>query len=441
MDFNVNIYKEFRKKFFEKIGVIGLYLYVLSIMISKSGMNLGLSFMAIGYLYLIKNKKNWVVNYYFKEIKLILFLIIIIPVFSLFSVGGVNSFFISFQKLYRYFGILFIPVFISFSEKKIKFFYLLYFSILVNFIKGFFFYYKNDWKFSLRYMSFGNNLLDDAHMSAMLFFIILSILVFSILERNLILFFISFFILIINVLIILLSQSRGAWLSWIVGLLFFTFVNLFNYRKKILKNKFIFSILAIILGIILISVTKTDYIKNNIYYNRFLSIKKIDEDSPKIRLIMWESAIYNYKKHYILGVGRDNSPKYILKYLTKYKKYDSVKNKYMLNEIAKAGNMHNMYFTSLIEEGVLCFIFIIVLGNLLLKEYIFLKLYKSFDLYYFIILGCLCSTLAFCISGLTENAWRNFWKMNTFILILGIYQNTKYQRINIEVKDEKNKDI
>ena len=41
---------------------------------------------------------------------------------------------------------------------------------------------------------------------------------------------------------------------------------------------------------------------------------------------MWESAIYNYKKHYILGVGRDNSPKYILKYLTKYKKYDRLKN-------------------------------------------------------------------------------------------------------------------
>ena len=396
-------------KYSEKIGLAGVYLFAFSLMISKSGMNLGLGLMILGSLSFIK-------NFNIKEMeiekKLLLLLLILYPVFSFLSPGGVKSSLIALDKTYRYFSLFFIPLYLNKEKEILNVISCICFSVIINFINGMKIYSERGWNLKLRYESFGNNLLDDAHMFAMLSFLILAFIVYCIINKK-----IKFLILSIPAYILalsglLLSQTRGAWLSLIGGLGIFIFLCIKN--KKIIIAVFIGCLLS---GAIL---SKTEYLKNNYYVNRFKSIKNINDDSPKIRLLMWQGAIYTFKENLIFGAGRDNSPKYILEYLEKNNKYDEVHNKKMLKDIAETGNAHNMYFTSISEEGILSFLLFVFWGMIFFNEILLLKKLKNKNLYY-ILIGCISLTCAFYITGLTENAWRNIWKTNTFLIGVSMY--------------------
>ena len=135
---------------------------------------------------------------------------------------------------------------------------------------------------------------------------------------------------------------------------------------------------------------------------------------------MWQGTIYTFKENLIFGTGRDNSPKYILEYLEKNNKYDEVNAKWMLKSIAETGNAHNMYFTSISEEGILSLFLFAFWGVMFFNEALLLKKLKNKNLYY-ILIGCISLTCAFYITGLTENAWRNIWKTNTFLMGISMY--------------------
>ena len=141
--------------------------------------------------------------------------------------------------------------------------------------------------------------------------------------------------------------------------------------------------------------------------------------------------MYTFKENIIFGAGRDNSPKYILEYLEKNNKYDEVHNKKMLRDIAETGDAHNMYFTSISEEGILSLFLFAFWGVIFFNEVLLLKKLKNKNLYY-ILIGCISLTCTFYITGLTENAGRNIWKTNTFLIGVSMYLAIK----KLESKNE-----
>lgn len=403
-----------KKNIVNYTGVLGLYIFSVSLMVSKAGMNIGLGLMFLAVLFIDKQEEKIKLE---EEQKYLFILIILVPVFSLFSAGGINSFFICLEKTYRYIPIFLIPIFLKKSIKYRSLIYCIYISIIVNFINGLKFYQTKNWNFNLRYQSYGVSLLDDAHMFSMLSFIVLAIIIYSFNDKKYINFFISIVVYLIILLALIFSQTRGAWLSFLGGLIFFYYFSA--------KNKKIAIITIISVFLLIYNLKNIDIIEKNRYIKRWLSITDIQNDSPKIRILMWEGAVYSFKNNVIFGTGRDNSPKYILEYLEKENKYSEVKNKSSLKVIAQTGNTHNMYFSSLAEEGVLFFYLLWIWSFILIKEIKFQKELKVQSLEYYIMNACIGLTVAFYITGLTENAWKNVWKTNVYLLGIAIYLTLK----------------
>ena len=101
---------------YNKIGELGVYIYTLSLFISKSGVNIGLGFLLLAFLLYLWDRRK--INLTTEE-KYILVILILLPIFSLFSAGGTHSFQRALEKSYRYLPIFFIPLFIT-SERVIK---------------------------------------------------------------------------------------------------------------------------------------------------------------------------------------------------------------------------------------------------------------------------------------------------------------------------------
>ena len=117
------------KKCGEKIGLIGVYLFAFSLMISKSGMNLGLGLMILGSLSFIKNFNIREIEI---EKKFLFLLLILYPVFSFLSPGGVNSSLIALDKTYRYFPLFFIPIFLNKEKEILNVISCICFSVIIN---------------------------------------------------------------------------------------------------------------------------------------------------------------------------------------------------------------------------------------------------------------------------------------------------------------------
>ena len=74
---------------YNKIGELGVYIYTLSLFISKSGVNIGLGFLALAFLLYLWDKRKIRLT---TEEKYILVILILLPIFSLFSAGGLIPF-------------------------------------------------------------------------------------------------------------------------------------------------------------------------------------------------------------------------------------------------------------------------------------------------------------------------------------------------------------
>lgn len=403
----------------EKIGILGVFLFALSIMISKSGINIGLVLMSLSSVFYIKNIKFDKIE---KEQKILLITLVGIVILGLFSDGGIKSAEISLKKSYRYLPIFFAPIFLNNMQKIKKFLFFISCSVIVSFINGMNLYRLKNWKFNIRYESF-TRINDTPHMLTALSFIILGYLLYLYHKKNkkkMIYFSLIYILMLIP---ILLSQTRGSWLALLMGMVVFGII--LNWKK--------FFIIVGILGFLMVPISKTNYYKNNSYIKRFQSIKNIKSDSPKIRLILWKGCVEIYKENPIFGVGRDNLPKHMLKYLEKNKKYDEVQNKYALKEIATAGNPHSMYFSTLVEEGIGAFLLFYFWSYILVSEFLFMRKNKDEKFIYYILLGCVAATLSLYISGLTENTWRSFWRGNIYCIVYIIYLSMK--RNNYKIKE------
>lgn len=402
------------EKYIDKFGIFGLYLFALSLLISKAGINIGIVVMTLSSVFFIKKFEMKNLE---KEQKFLLLALIGIVIIGIFSDGGLKSAEISLKKSYRYLPIFLGPIFLN-TKQRIENF-LLFFSgsVILSFIKGMSIYKERNWNFTAyRYESF-TEINDGSHILAALSFLILGYIFYLYLKnkKEKILYF--FIVYVLMIIPIILSQTRASWLALLAGIIIFA--GMINLKKAV--------VFLGIMGVLVFPLSKTEFYKNNNYVKRFQSIKNIKSDSPKIRLILWESCINIYKENPITGVGRDNSPKYFLEDLEKNNKYEEVGNKDMLKQIAIAGNPHSMYFTALAEEGIGAFLLFYFWSYILLKEILVaFKLKKNNEnMWCFFIIGCVCATCSSYVSGMTEDSWRTFWRANMYVFTYVVYLSSK----------------
>ena len=397
---------------YNKIGELGVYIYTLSLFISKSGISIGLGFLILAFLLYLWDKRKISLTV---EEKYILVILILLPIFSLLSIGGSHSFQRALEKSYRYIGLFFIPLFLQQDKIVERVLSLFSLSIVISFINGIFFYKKLKWDFNERLISFSSNPLDEAHILAMGSMLVLVAIVYYAKEKKWLytLFYSLTFTL--SLIALLLTQGRGAWIGFVAAL----FIVLFFLFKS--KKNFVIAMLAIsLLGY---GAINSKVLENNRYIKRIVSITNADATSPKIRIFLWESSIDMFKNNLPFGVGRDNAGKYALEYMEKNKKYDEMKGKWAkleLKNIAGSGNLHSMYFTSLAEEGILFFPFIGMFLFILYRQ-IRYCIGRERDMNYYIVVGTIGMLVAFLVGGLTENVWREIWKSNMLIFIIGLY--------------------
>ena len=397
---------------YNKIGEIGVYIYTLSLFISKSGISIGLGFLILAFLLYLWDKRRISLTV---EEKYILVILILLPIFSLLSVGGSYSFQRALEKSYRYLPIFFIPLFIK-REKVTKIALSLFsLSIVISFINGIAFYKKLKWNFNARLVSFSSHPLDEAHILAMGSLLLLAVVVYTVVYRKIregAMYSLSF---ILAIIALVMTQGRGAWLGFLAGL----FILLFFLFKR--KRGFTIIMLAIfLLGY---GVINSKVLENNRYIKRIISITNVDATSPKIRIFLWESSVDMFKNNIPFGVGRDNASKFALEYMEKNEKYDEMKGNYAkrhLKEISGSGNLHSMYFTSLAEEGILFFPFIGMFLFILYRQVRYC-IGRERDMNYYIVVGTIGMLVAFLVGGLTENVWREIWKSNMLVFCLGLY--------------------
>ena len=329
---------------YNKIGELGVYIYTLSLFISKSGVSIGLGFLVLAFLFYLWDKRK--INLTPEE-KYILVILVLLPIFSLFSAGGAHSFQRALEKSYRYIGLFFIPYFL-YKDRVVKIVLSLFsLSIIISFINGILYYKKLKWNFNVRFLSFSSNTLDEAHILAMGSMLILVAVVYYIKERKYIFTLLFTLTLILAVSALVMTQGRGAWLGFGAGLFVVSFF--------LFKNKKIFIAITILTLLLGYGSINSKALENNRYIKRFESIKNKDNS----RILLWESGIEMYKANPIFGVGRDNTGDYSLEYMKNHFKgqkpnYFSKK----MMELAGAGNLHSLYVTSLAEEGILSIPFI-----------------------------------------------------------------------------------
>ena len=400
------------KNICNKIGEIGVYIYTLSLFISKSGISIGLGFLILAFLLYLWDKRKISLTV---EEKYILAILILLPIFSLLSVGESYSFQRALEKSYRYIGLFFIPLFLQKDKIVERVLSLFSLSIVISFINGIFFYKKLKWNFNERLISFSSNPLDEAHILAMGSMLLLVAMVYYIKEKKWLytLFYSLTFIL--SLIALLLTQGRGAWIGFAAAL----FIVLFFLFKS--KKNFVIAMLTIsLLGY---GTINSKFLENNRYIKRIVSITNADATSPKIRIFLWESSIDMFMNNLPFGVGRDNAGKFALEYMEKNKKYDEMKGKWAkleLKNIAGSGNLHSMYFTSLAEEGILFFPFIGMFLFILYRQVRYC-MSRERDFNFYLVVGTIGMLVAFLVGGLTENVWREIWKSNVLVFCLGLY--------------------
>ena len=391
---------------YNKIGELGVYIYTLSLFISKSGVSIGLGFLVLAFLLYLWDKRK--INLTTEE-KYILVILILLPIFSLFSAGRTYSFQRALEKSYRYIGLFFIPYFL-YNDRVVKIVLSLFsLSIIISFINGILCYKKLKWNFNIRFLSFSSNTLDEAHILAMGSMLILVAIVYYIKERKYIFTLLFTFTLILAVSALVMTQGRGAWLGFGAGLFVVSF---FLFKRK--KIFIAITILTLLLGY---GGINSKALENNRYIKRFESIKNKDNS----RILLWKSGIEMYKANPIFGVGRNNAGDYSLEYMKNH--FKGQKSNYFskrMMELAGAGNLHSLYITSLAEEGILSIPFIGMFLFILYKQ-IRYCLTRERDFNFYLVVGTMGMLVAFLVGGFTENVWREIWKSNMFVFIVGLY--------------------
>lgn len=207
---------------------------------------------------------------------------------------------------------------------------------------------------------------------AMLFFSIVQIFIETPKER-----IITFIAALAGIIAIILSSSRGSWLSFLI--LSMTYIGLI-YKPFLQKSRqrklFLVLILSTTLGLVATQTNVSDRINK-----AFIEVQKWNsgdesETSNGLRLQMWEAGLNAAKEAPLLGYGYRNANKVASKYASKNKR-----------TISNKTHLHNEYITNLVSAGVIGLLMLLIL--LFKPMIVFYQQLKNKDAYYYSMMGIL----------------------------------------------------
>lgn len=206
---------------------------------------------------------------------------------------------------------------------------------------------------------------------------------------------------ILSVLVLFLSQTRGAWLAFPVIILA-AIVIAKKYRKKLI-------VISLLMGIILSVFVLTSASLSE----RFSSISNPATFSVHQRFLMWDSAVNMFKDYPVTGVGMEMyGPIYLEKYIHP-------------DEFERMTHPHNNYLKILTEGGIIGFS-----ATAALHLYIMLLFFKHLRICNmnndFAIIAILMM-LGIHLEGITDTTIHNVPIMREYWLLIGIcYMGSTY---------------
>lgn len=396
---------ESKKIYFSWLGYIGVC-YLILIMWTSYRKNIGIVFLIVGSIPFLKNYKLS------KSQKLFLFFLLLLPLVNHFNIEEKEIILNELRKLYRFFPILLAPLFLN-SVKRIKgIFIIITGIILINCSKIFIFLKSINFKLNGYTYDGVANLGYTSHAMAGLSFISLGLALIYFLEKQKLKALISSVLYLIIIYFVLIGQRRGAYLGILIPLFIILCINM---NKKIL-------IYGTLIGLIITGISlQTNYLKNNVYYKRFISIKDIQDSSPAIRIVLWKASLQMFKEKPLIGYSENEIKIGYLNYIENNKKelLEVLPSLEGIKYIANIGNPHSTYMKIIVDIGILGIYLIFLFYYILFENLkIILLLKKELNSEYIISLISFGTISSFMIIGLTENIWND--KILKEGLIIGI---------------------
>jgi O-antigen ligase len=150
--------------------------------------------------------------------------------------------------------------------------------------------------------------------------------------------------IILTLIIIGLTRSRGSWLALSVALLVFNFPLVIKIWQKLKKR--IFRFITILFLIVLMGAV-------------FFKVYHIDQTASQGRIFLWKISALMIKQYPVFGIGYGNYPIRYLNYQAKF--FEDPKNSDYYDHAANIKQAHNQYLQIFAETGIVGFIFFVLL--------------------------------------------------------------------------------
>jgi len=156
--------------------------------------------------------------------------------------------------------------------------------------------------------------------------------------------------LLLQFFILIFTQSRSSWATFVILFIFIAFLYLFKYSKSWL---IIFSIAAVLFvsGFVYMGKTNADAISNK-YVSRAFSVLDTTDNSNKQRLYFWQGSWNAFLAKPLFGWGQDNlKTAFDLHYPAKLTDLPET----------RIDRAHNVFLDMLAEEGIFSFVFFLAI--------------------------------------------------------------------------------
>jgi len=204
---------------------------------------------------------------------------------------------------------------------------------------------------------------------------------------------------------LILTESRGAWLALLAGLIIINFRIIRTAWLKIFKNRIVSLIVVVCLIVIGLGL--------------FYGLINLNRDSAVGRLFVWRIAWNMFTAHPVFGIGLQRFPVEYLNYQADF--FDNVKNAAFFSHAANMKQADNEYLQILAETGITGIIGIVLFMAVLYRYWFRLKKSKDFiaNEYLLIKIIGMSITMIF-LHSVVDNPLRNLAIQAIFLFFVGM---------------------
>lgn len=191
------------------------------------------------------------------------------------------------------------------------------------------------------------------------------------------------------------TQSRGAWLAFIISMAIYLLIRTGRMLVIYLLGVLSLPILPFVLPQSIVS--------------RFMSIGNLSDSSTSYRVSIWRAAINMIEEFFAGGIGIGTTA------------FSKVYPSYSLAGIEAAPHSHQLFFQIAIEMGIFALIAFLSLMFILIRKNSYgLMHYSKKSGYTLISSAALCGIIGMLIQGMTDYVWYNYRVFGMFWIVMGL---------------------